>query len=236
MLMLGSVTGQGTVYATQGQSLVRVSNAAIEYAIGLQDASNATAMCYQQEGHVFYCLTLPTLNRTLVYDLTEQLWHERGTANAVTYENERWYATDSAVCFGLILFGSRLSAVVVRPSLSVYTEYDGRYIIRVHQSPVYWDDLRALFHNSLTIDFEGGVGLINGQGSDPQAMLNWSDDGGSTWGNELWESIGKQGSYGWQARWVGLGMSAKRVYRVTISDPVKCVIIGASLTAAKAVR
>jgi len=88
-----------------------------------------------------------------------------------------------------------------------------------------------LFH-SLQIDMQTGVGLGNFPGSigeDPQAMLQWSDDGGHTWSNEYWVPIGKMGEYKTRARWRRLGRSRARIFRVTITDPVKVVFIGASV-------
>jgi hypothetical protein len=64
---------------------------------------------------------------------------------------------------------------------------------------------------------------------DPQAMLRWSDDGGSTWGNEHWRSIGKIGKYRDRAIWRRLGVATDRVYEVRVTDPVKAVIIDAQL-------
>jgi len=69
------------------------------------------------------------------------------------------------------------------------------------------------------------------QGSDPQAMLRWSNDGGSTWSNEHWTTIGKIGSYQNRAIWRRLGWSRDRIFEVAISDPVKAVIISANLKA-----
>jgi hypothetical protein len=65
-------------------------------------------------------------------------------------------------------------------------------------------------------------------GVDPQAMLEWSDDGGHTWSNEHWASIGKMGEYRKRVKWRRLGRSRDRVFRLTITDPVKVVIIGAT--------
>jgi hypothetical protein len=73
-----------------------------------------------------------------------------------------------------------------------------------------------------------GVGLASGQGSDPKAMLQWSDDGGHTWSNEQWASIGKIGERLARVRWRRLGRSRDRVFKVTITDPVRVVILGAS--------
>ena len=91
---------------------------------------------------------------------------------------------------------------------------------------------RPTAHHSLQLDLETGGGLNTGQGSDPQVMLRWSDDGGHTWSNEHWVSVGKIGQYGHRAIWRRLGMTTKlrdRVYEVSMTDPVKTAIVGAEL-------
>jgi hypothetical protein len=68
----------------------------------------------------------------------------------------------------------------------------------------------------------------------PQAMLRWSDDGGHTWSNEHWTSMGRIGEYGHRTIWRRLGMTLKlrdRVYEVSGTDPVKIAIVGAELQA-----
>ena len=69
-------------------------------------------------------------------------------------------------------------------------------------------------------------------GYDPQVMLRWSDDGGHTWSNEHWSSIGKIGAYGHRTFWRRLGMTMKlrdRVYELSGTDPNKIAIMGAEL-------
>jgi len=66
----------------------------------------------------------------------------------------------------------------------------------------------------------------------PQVMLRWSDDGGHTWSNEHWTSVGRIGEYGHRAFWRRLGMTLKlrdRVYEISATDPVKTAIMGAEL-------
>jgi len=41
----------------------------------------------------------------------------------------------------------------------------------------------------------------------PQAMLRWSNDGGSTWSREYWVTIGQEGKYKNRAIWRRLGMA-----------------------------
>lgn len=65
--------------------------------------------------------------------------------------------------------------------------------------------------------------------TNPQAMLRWSSDGGSTWSNEHWTSIGGLGKYTNRAIWRRLGWSRDRVFEVSVSDPVKAVIVSANL-------
>jgi hypothetical protein len=69
-------------------------------------------------------------------------------------------------------------------------------------------------------------------GYDPQVMLRFSDDGGHTWSNEHWKSMGKIGEYYKRVIWRRLGMTVKlrdRVYEVSGTDPVKIAIMGAEL-------
>jgi len=66
----------------------------------------------------------------------------------------------------------------------------------------------------------------------PQVMLRWSDDGGHTWSNEHWKSMGRIGQFGYRTIWRRLGMTLQirdRVYEVSGTDPVKIAIMGAEL-------
>jgi hypothetical protein len=76
------------------------------------------------------------------------------------------------------------------------------------------------------------VGQLNATAIDPQVMLRWSDDGGHTWSNSHWRSMGKTGAYGTRVLWRRLGMTLKlrdRVYEVSGTDQTKIAIMGAEL-------
>jgi len=69
-------------------------------------------------------------------------------------------------------------------------------------------------------------------GYTPQAMLRWSDDGGHTWSNEHWKSMGRIGRFGHRTIWRRLGATMKirdRVYEVSGTDPVRIYVMGAEL-------
>lgn len=65
--------------------------------------------------------------------------------------------------------------------------------------------------------------------TNPQAMLRWSNDGGSTWSNEHWTSVGQLGKYRNRAIWRRLGQARDRIFEVSVTDPVNFVIISANL-------
>jgi hypothetical protein len=69
--------------------------------------------------------------------------------------------------------------------------------------------------------------------TNPQAMLRWSNDGGSTWTKYYTCSIGQLGRYKNRAIWRRLGMARDRVFEVSITDPVNAVIVSANLKASE---
>jgi len=64
-------------------------------------------------------------------------------------------------------------------------------------------------------------------------MLRWSNDGGSTWSNEHWSSIGLQGAYQNRIIWRRLGWSRDRIFEISVTDPIKAVIVSANLKASE---
>ena len=72
---------------------------------------------------------------------------------------------------------------------------------------------------------ETGVGLATGQGSDPQAVLRYSTDGGHSWSNEIPAPIGKVGEYDTRVIWHRLGRARDFTFEVTVTDPVKTVFV-----------
>lgn len=230
-----SAVGTGQVYMTQGYQAQAVTNPAISYLITKNGLSlrDAYSLSYQQEGHVFYVLSLVTADKTIVYDASNGMWHERASRDPLTNQLRRWDVTDATFAFGRVICGNLRGEdpALLTLSLDRYLEYDGRLIVRIHQSPIYNAKGTPLFHSAFEVEMETGVGLQIGQGEDPVAMLEFSDDC-HIWYGELRASIGKIGNYSAGVRWHRLGGRAReRVYRVTISDPIKVVMRGGRLLA-----
>jgi len=92
------------------------------------------------------------------------------------------------------------------------------------------DENKRFIVNELQVDFEAGVGLTTGQGSNPVALLETSNDGGKTWSQPYSASIGAIGKFKTRAVWRRLGQFDLFTARITITDPVKVAICGAYLS------
>jgi hypothetical protein len=222
--------GYGTVQRAQGYTPQRISTHALEFAISqMPRIDDAVAYTYQQEGHSFYVLTFPTAQKTWAYDAAVNLWHERAWRDPA----DGTLKQDRAICqmafAGETIVGDWETGELYVLDLDYFTD-NGDPISRIRACPHISDsDYRYQSFDALQVDMQTGVGLTTGQGSDPKAMLQWSTDGGYSWSNELWASIGKIGERRSRVKWRRLGRSRDRVFRVTITDPVRVAMIGASV-------
>lgn len=221
--------GRGMVMRAMGYTPERVSTHALEYAIGqMSTISDATAYTYQQEGHSFYVLTFPTADQTWVFDASTNLWHERAWRDPLTNFMRRHRSNCQMQFAGYTLVGDFENGNVYVLDMDTFTD-NGDPIARIRSCPHLSRDYKWQFFSALQIDMQTGVGLVDGQGSDPQAMLQWSDDGGYVYGTEFWKSIGRIGERRARVRWRRLGKSRDRVFKLTITDPIRVVIVGASV-------
>lgn len=227
--------GENMVVTNNQYSWERLSTHAVEHAIsGYPLVSDAIGYGYEEEGHIFYVLTFPTADTTWVFDLTSRLWHQRASFNPTTGAFHR----DSSNCFmnfaDLRLVGDYQTGQMHQLSRQVYTD-NGNPLVSVRRTPHQWrkPTRQQVFFSQMQIEFTPGVGLQSGQGSSPQAMLRWSDDGGFTWSNQHWTTIGKVGQTRNRAIWrqVGGQNVRDRIWEVSFSDPVPRDIIGATVYA-----
>jgi hypothetical protein len=189
-----------------------VSNHAVEQSIVQATIAAGKAFSGSQFGHFFYVLTFPVV--TWVYDATTKTWHNRGT-----YGLDYWTAGFHAQAFGLVIVGNSASNQIGKLDPLVYDEWGETQRMSWTYQPVYAENRRAN-HDRMEIVLETGVGLTSGQGSDPQMMLDKSDDGGKTWDALPNKDIGNIGEYRKRVVWNRLGSARQRVYRAAVSDPI----------------
>ena len=225
--------GKGIVYRAQGYTGVRVSTHAVEWQIQqYANIADATAYTYQQDGHAFYVLSFPSANATWVYDAATQAWHERAGFFNGAFTRQR--GTCQMFFNDLVTVGDYQNGSIYAYDQQLYADAarPQRWLRTWRALPTGQNNLKRSAQHSLQLDCESGVGLNTGQGSDPQVMLRWSDDGGHTWSREHWAPMGAIGAYGRRVFWRRLGMTMKlrdRVYEISGTDPVPIFIMGADL-------
>lgn len=216
------------VYRAEGFLPVRISTHAIETAFEKYTTiSDAFAFEYTQDGHKFFVLTFPTEAATWVYDVASGLWHERESRDSGGVSLGRWRANCYAKAYGKHLVGDFADGRIGELDLATYDEY-GNVMVGNATSPPWHYDRKTVRMPLFELDVESGIGLTSGQGSAPQIMLDWSDDGGFTYGPlQQWRSMGAIGARKTRLRWRRMGKFRERIMRVTISDPIKRSIIAA---------
>lgn len=227
--------GGGMVWRANGYTPQRVSTYAIEALIeSYGGIADATAYPYQESGHTFYVLHFPSANNglgaTLVYDVGEQLWHERGSWDSTLGAYRADLARCHASAFGMHLVGDYRSGTIYSQSMDIYSDA-GSPIRRLRSAPALAKGGLFSFYGEMRLLMDVGVGLDGGAtpGSDPQMILQVSDDGGKTWSNERPVSMGKLGNFRRLVRWRRLGRSNNRCFRVICSEPVRVAIVSAEL-------
>jgi hypothetical protein len=229
--------GQNVVVATVQYSWERISNHAIEAIIATYPVvSDAIGYGYEEGGHLFYVLTFPTADVTWVYDFTtaavkpEHAWHQRASYDPNTGLFHR-HRSNCFMDFGDVrLVGDYQTGQIHQMSRQFYTDA-GNPLRCIRRTPHAWsrENRQRLFFSSLQVEFTPGVGLQSGQGVNPQVMMRYSNDGGFTWSNEYWTTIGAAGMTKNRAIWRKLGWARDRIWEINFTDPVARDIIGATL-------
>lgn len=215
--------GQVQVMRMQGHALIPISTQELDHLINSYGSvSNATGLSYMVGGHPMYQINFPSAGKSWLFDSTTTLWSPleygldggrhraeirvdyRGQILVSDYDNGNIYILDPETHTDN---GTPIKRQII-----------GRHVFKGH---------RRSSISRLQLDMETGVGLIDGQGADPQAMLQVSKDNGSTWGTELWASMGGIGQRMARVYWNRLGSAYDWLLKVTITDPIKVVITGA---------
>lgn len=211
------VANNSTVVRLNGATPVRMSTHPIEQFLSTVDVSTLRAYSYDQDGHFFYVLCCST--GCFVFDAVTNEWHERATYPEDYY---RWQY--HCVAHGRQYVGDFFGNEVGYFSPTIYSDIGILQRCEWTYQPIYSENKTAV-HHSIEIVLEVGVGLTLNQGSDPELMLAYSNDGGKTWVNLPNKKIGKMGEYRTRVRWFGLGSAPQRVYRAAVSDPIPVNVV-----------
>lgn len=213
------------VYSVIGYNVTVASqNSGVESAFNdYTTVSDAFAFVTELDGHKFYNILFPSENAAWALDLLSGSWSER--ESRVGDNPGIWSANAHEKFAEKQLIGHNANGIVYELSPTTYTE-DGTTIERIVDGSVQWKDGQRITYDRVRLDMDAGVGLATGQGSDPQVMMSYSNDGGQTFSNEKWRSFGKIGEFIRRAIWRRLGAARERIFRFKITDPVPVRITG----------
>lgn len=218
---------QGTKIVLMGNQYAarRISTHSIEQQLSMYDfVSDAIGFTYQQLGHTFYVLTFPSANATWVYDVAENLWHERTYTDNNGLENRIRPAT-CASAYGIIVVGDWQNGALYQWDLDTYTDNSDPIVRRRGWPDIQLGNKRAE-HSRLVLDI--GVGeIVDTLTSDvPHISLRYSDDRGRSWGNSRLYSLGSTGQYSVSVLFTQLGQARNRVYEVFWAIPTFTALNG----------
>ena len=221
MYFLGS---DRTCYRLNGYIPEQISTIAINNAIeNYSDASDCFCFSLKLQGQSFVVYSFPSADKTWAFSESAAMWFELSTGTT----GGRHLANGYCYAFGKHLVSDYRSGNVYQWDISTYTD-NGETIVRERTTqPIYSDFIaspdKTMFWNSLKLTVNSGNGLATGQGSNPQVMLNYSDDAGQTFeAAESWRSTGRMGAYKWDVEWASLGSAVGRIYKFRVTDPIEC--------------
>lgn len=219
------VSEAGAVYMSNGLQVSRISPPGLEKELQQIAYQDAVAFSFEHEGHAFYAITIDSAERTFVFDLDEQDWHERSHLVPESGLWKRWRGTFAATAFGECIVGDSNSSAVYKLNRSKYEDDkpdgSGTFAIRRQaDGPDFFSERSWIAMNWLELECVTGQGTLTGQGSDPKVMFAYSDDCGLSWSNERWASLGKLSERQTRAKINIVGRFRQRRIRVSATDPV----------------
>lgn len=218
--------GQGTIYLTDGYRPERVSTFAIEFQIAQYPTiTDCVALAYQIEGHTFAVFSFPSGNATWVYDLTASrrmqtpMWFQWGAF--VNGQLTRWQPNCRAVFGGRVLVGDYANGNIYALDMDVLTDNGAVKKCLRSWRALGEDAYQTTKCNYLNIGCDTGLNVP--PGTNPQAVLRQSLDGGLNWSPEMYASAGVTGATTQSIQFNRLGatrrgLNSDRVFELSTTD------------------
>lgn len=178
----------------------------------------------QLEGQWFYVATFPNQNVTWVYPVGGE-WFQWGTGNT-----GRIRANSYINVFNKHLTTDYNNGNLYELDAYTYTDMDETIIRTRDTAPLHGGLFQAAGKafelTELKFFLETGVGLLEGQGSNPMMIISFSKDGGKTFGTERFVKVGRLNDTDIGVCLKNCGRFYKCVIRIRVSDPIYWAIYG----------
>lgn len=221
--LVKSRMGQVMVAKLNGHLPQKISTPDLDAVInGYSSVSDASGYSYMLNGHPMYQLNFGSAGYSWLYDGSTGIWSPL-KSYGITRHRIEWGVN----FLNSIIVADYTLGRLYRLKPNVYTDNGAiieREIVGEH---IMGPDLSRVVVDKIRVDMETGVGLATGQGSNPQAMLQISKDGGRSWSRERWADIGEVGEFKTRVDWGRFGQAPRFTAKLRITDPIPVNIVGA---------
>lgn len=210
-----------TVRRREGQTPVRVSDEGIENILQTAAATNqlvgAYAMAPNFAGAPFYVLTIPLMQRTLVYNCVTQKWFE--LSSFINGVQQQWRAQVFFNGLGLQLIGDSQGPNIGYLDQNVQTEFGTSPVICMFMTQPIFDRNRFLTTWRIEAAITAGGAAVGANA--PGVQLFLSDNWGQTFYafDDESQTLGAPGDTENRAVWFTLGEHRSLVPQFRVSDP-----------------
>lgn len=213
-----------TIRRLNGQNPGKVSSTTVDEALrAYTRVDDCAAFPFQFRGHLCVAFQFPSARACWVYDAATGEWHERES-----YDYTGWRVISAVEAHGRTYVQDAVTGKVGVLDPALRTEWGAPIVDRRRFARLYADG-RPMLGLSLEIMAEAGVGLVSGQGVDPELRLWISRDGGHTGEFVPSRSLGKRGLHRQRLVWPRLGAGRDVVLETWFSDPVPLTMTDAQV-------
>lgn len=209
------------VYQMAGYVPQRVSTHVVEEDLKGVDLSDAFAYGHEEEGQLFYVLTIPAQKVTWRYDISTGSWHQMQD-----YRFGRHRSCCKMFFQKKTIVGDFQSGRLFELTRK-HLKDDEDPIIRQFVLPRINNGREYLSISSLELDMATGLAPYTGVDSNPIAYSEFSKDAGKTWSHKKRAYIGKKGEFLTRVKWNRYGAARQFDMRTTISAAIPIDIGGA---------
>lgn len=223
-----------TVYRAIAGNAQPISSIPIAHAMeGYAVTDDAVGYTFRKEGQNFYVLTFPTENKT--WCLSEALGID-GWFNLSSDTNRGKYnATSHMFVYNKHLLSDETNGKLYNLDINAFSN-DTLTVQRIRTMASIHGGLiglpgKRIQMSSFELIMKKGVGIVTGQGDDPQVAIEFSIDGAESFKPGEFVKVGRLGETNIKVKWDNLDSFYDLIIRITTSDPVYYSLQTASIDA-----
>ena len=222
------------VYRAISGNAQPISSIPIAHAMeGYAVTDDAVGYTFRMEGQNFYVLTFPAENKT--WCLSEALGIDGWFNLSADTNRGKYNATSHMFVYNKHLLADETNGNLYTLDINAYsnstlTVQRVRTLASIHGGLVGLPGKRIQM-SSFELIMKKGVGLITGQGEDPQIIIEYSTDGGESFKQGQFVKVGRMGQTNIKVKWDNLASFYDLIIRITTSDPCYYSLQSASIEA-----